>query len=161
VFALLFDMNQLWEGYIGALLRRAAGRRLDVATQEQNSALERAWSTEPGTVRPDFVVRTPDRTTVLLVADTKWRATPDGVPSDNELKQMFVYAELLNAPRAILLYPRTGPATERSGRFALSGRVCETKQLGVVDQHAWLGGAMQQQLETLLHALETKPNKAA
>jgi 5-methylcytosine-specific restriction enzyme subunit McrC len=160
VFALLFDMNLLWERYIGALLRRAAGRRLDISTQEQTVLWKEHGAPSRG-VRPDFVVRTLDRKTVLLVADTKWKVAPDGVPSDDDLKQMFVYAELLDAPRAILLYPSTGPATGRSGRFALRGRVCETKHLGVVEQQAWQGGLMQQHIEKLLHTLQTKPNEAA
>ncbi len=160
VFALLFDMNLLWERYVASLFRRAAGRRVDVATQEEN-VLWREPGSASRTVRPDLVVRTPDRKTVLLVADTKWKVEPTGIPSDDDLKQMFVYAELLDAPRAILLYPSTGPATGKSGRFALRGRVCETRHLGVVEQRAWLGGPMQQQVEALLQTLETKPNEAA
>jgi 5-methylcytosine-specific restriction enzyme subunit McrC len=160
VFALLFDMNILWERYVASLFRRAAGRSVDVSTQE-----EKVLWREPGaasrTVRPDLVVRTPDRKTVVLVADTKWKVAPDGVPSDDDLKQMFVYAELLDAPRAILLYPSTGPATGRRGCFALRGRVCETKHLGVVEQQAWMGGLMQQHIQDLLHTLQTKPNEAA
>lgn len=154
VFAVLFDMNLLWERYVASLFRRAAGRRFEVSTQESRSL----WR-EPGKpsrlVRPDLVVRPHGEKTVLLVADTKWKVAPDGVPSDEDLKQMFVYNELLGAPRAILLYPSTGAAIGRVGQYAERPRPhgCETMHLGVVAQHTWRGGQMVAQIEVLLQSL--------
>ncbi|MCC6556805.1 MAG: hypothetical protein IT372_27940 [Polyangiaceae bacterium] len=117
VFAVLFDMNILWERYVASLFRRAAGGRFDVSTQESTSL----WR-EPGmssrVVRPDIVVRARGGREVILIADTKWKVAPDGIPSDDDLKQMFVYNELLHSPRAVLLYPSTGPATGRQGAYA-------------------------------------------
>ncbi|MFO0591812.1 MAG: hypothetical protein U0441_29965 [Polyangiaceae bacterium] len=154
VFAILFDMNLLWERYVASLFRRAAGSRFDVSTQESRSL----WR-EPGkasrSVRPDLVVRPHGEKTVLLVADTKWKVAPDGTPSDDDLKQMFVYNELFGSPRAILLYPSTGSAVGRVGQYADRTRPhgCETMHLGVVAQHAWREQQMIARIEVLLQSL--------
>jgi 5-methylcytosine-specific restriction enzyme subunit McrC len=159
VFSVLFDMNILWERYVASLFRRAAGRRFEVSTQESTSL----WK-EPGTarriVRPDIVVRSADGE-VLLVADTKWKVVPDGAPSDDDLKQMFVYNELLGAPRAVLLYPGTGTVTGRAGSFAGRPHTCETVHLAVVADHQWRDKDMQEQVETLLASLVASPHEAA
>ncbi|MEZ4299792.1 MAG: hypothetical protein R3B70_32890 [Polyangiaceae bacterium] len=158
VFAILFDMNLLWERYVASLFRKVAGRRFDVVTQESRSL----WR-EPGQpsriVRADLVVRPRGEKRVLLVADTKWRDAPAGVPGDEELKQMFVYNELLGAPRAVLLYPSTGPATDRAGQFAARAHPhgCETLHLGVIAGEAWSRDRMMEQIEGLLRSLSAVP----
>jgi 5-methylcytosine-specific restriction enzyme subunit McrC len=166
VFAVLFDMNILWERYVAALFRRAAGQRFNVSTQ-QSTLLWRAPGTASRTVRPDIVVRVPGRNDVILVADTKWKVAPDGIPSDDDLKQMFVYNELFDAPRAVLLYPSTGLATGHQGAYAGRPRpsgcphLCATMHLGVVAEQEWQGEQMQAQIEALLQSVETKPSEVA
>jgi 5-methylcytosine-specific restriction enzyme subunit McrC len=159
VLSVLFDMNVLWERYVASLFRRVAGRRFEVSTQEAIPL----WQ-EPGAprrfVRPDIVVRAPGGKAVLLIADTKWKVAPDGAPSDDDLKQMFVYNELLHAPRAVLLYPITGPSTGRAGLYEGRSHRCETLHLGVVGQHAWRGGEMAAQIDELLQSLASVPEDA-
>ncbi len=149
VFSVLFDMNVLWERYVASLFRNAAGRRFDVSTQESTS-IWRAAGMASRTVRPDIVVRVPGKKTVLLVVDTKWKVAPDGIPSDDDLKQMFVYNELLAAPRAVLLYPSTGPATGRQGTYVGRAHHCATVHLGVVAEQHWRSGQMQAHINELL-----------
>ena len=161
VFALLFDMNLLWERYVASQFRRAAGRRFDVSTQETRSLWREAGSPSR-IVRADIVVRPAGEERVLLVADTKWRVVPDGVPSDDELKQMFVYNELLGAPRAVLLYPGTGAATGRVGQYAdrLRPHGCETMFLGVLAKHEWGGNQVTAQIEALLQRADVQRSTA-
>ncbi|MCA9643354.1 MAG: hypothetical protein KC492_21795, partial [Myxococcales bacterium] len=100
VFALLFDLNQLWEAYIATLLRSVAPPELRVATQH----VCKFWGGHVvRTVRPDLVIWRGD--TVQWIGDTKWRVPDHTGPKDNELKQMFVYNELLKAKRSLLIYP--------------------------------------------------------
>lgn len=152
VFAVLFDMNLLWERYVASLFRRAAGRQFDVTAQESLSL----WR-EPGkpsrVVRPDLVVRLHGRKEVLLVADTKWKVASDGAPTEDDLKQMFVYNELLDAPRAVLLYPSTGSPIDRVGQYADRPHGCETMHLGVAAQQGWKGAQMVAQIQSLLQSL--------
>lgn len=89
VFALLFDMNMLWERYIAVLFRRACPAGLEVSTQESR----RFWKTPEvpaKTVRPDVVLRKPGQPGAVLVADTKWKVLDGPTPSDSDLQQMFV-----------------------------------------------------------------------
>lgn len=152
VFSVLFDMNILWERYVASLFRRAAGRRFEISTQEATS-FWRQPASPSRIVRPDFIVRAPGRRDVLLLADTKWRVVPDGTPSDDELKQMFVYNELLGSPRAVLLYPASGAATGREGNYVGRAHRCATMHLGVVAEQQWRGDHMQAQIAGLLEAL--------
>lgn len=127
VFALLFDMNLLWERYIAALFRRCRGPGLEVNTQESRAFWKPAGATAR-TVRPDIVVRNGKQ--VQLIADTKWKLLDEAAPSDADLQQMFAYNELFGAPRAVLLYPRSGSAS-RSGAYAGRRHRCEVVELGV------------------------------
>lgn len=155
VFALVFDMNVLWERYISALFRRAVGRDLEVSTQER----KHFWTADgypSRKVRPDIVVRRRGDHRVVLVADTKWKVIGDGPPGDGDLKQMFVYNELLDAPTALLLYPAARASSGRRGRFAvragssLAAHWCETVHLGLLDGVAWSDAGLTAQISDLL-----------
>jgi 5-methylcytosine-specific restriction enzyme subunit McrC len=150
VFALLFDMNLLWERYIAALFRRARGAGIAVSTQEG-----RAFWKVPGSparsVRPDIVVRRGAE--VALIADTKWKLLDDSAPSDADLQQMFVYNELFAAPRAVLIYPASGGAPRR-GRYADRDHACEAVELGVFGEKGIDTAATQREVEGLVDAQE-------
>ena len=84
VFALLFDMNLLWERYIAVLLRRAAPAGLAINTQESHP-FWRPASHGARRVRPDVVVRD-DATADMLVIDT--HGSEEGPPLRRDLSQM-------------------------------------------------------------------------
>ena len=160
VFALLFDMNALWERYVATLLRRAAPRGLQVNAQERHVF----WTPQQHharRIRPDIVVRV-ERSDgagqALLVIDTKWKVPRQGLPSDDDLKQMFVYNELLLGPRSILLYPRTSTSFSVAGAFATKQHTCEQRHVGLFEAGAWSSRAIQQQLARLLDELTINPS---
>lgn len=161
VFALLFDMNALWERYVAALIRRANVPGLSVSTQERHLF----WSAEgyaSRRVRPDIVIRTEDASGIgrtLLVIDTKWKVPKNGLPSDDDLKQMFVYNELLGGARSILLYPATASALTLSGNYARRSHRCEQFNLGLFDASGWSTKAMADQLDRLLRELDPLLNR--
>jgi 5-methylcytosine-specific restriction enzyme subunit McrC len=152
VFALLFDMNMLWERFIAVLLRRVAHAGLRVCTQERYVFWEpqrHNWRK----VRPDIVVRAQGGDgdgQPLLVADTKWKVPSRGLPSDEDLKQMFVYNELLGGTRSVLLYPATSTSAAASGRFATKSHGCEQWHVGVGESGKWSTKAIRDRLGHLL-----------
>ena len=153
VFALLFDMNVLWERYVAALFRRAAVPGLVVTTQERPLFWQPAGH-DGRRVRPDIVVRlapqgeAPGKT--LLVLDTKWKTPSQARPSDDDLKQMFVYNELLEGARSVLLYPATAKSIGVRGTYARRAHSCEQMYLGLLDTKGWSTAAMHAQIQTLL-----------
>jgi 5-methylcytosine-specific restriction enzyme subunit McrC len=150
VFALLFDMNALWERYVAVLVRKVAPPGLAVHAQEQHPF----WLPQQKGVRrikPDIVVRNhSDR--ALLVIDTTWKVPSNGMPSDDDLKQMFVYNELLACARSILLYPWTTSAAPASGAFAVGGHGCEQGHVGVIEGAHWSTPRIMEQLREMLFA---------
>ena len=123
LLALLFDMNVLWEEYIGAIAKRSAPDGSCVRLQ--NSRL--FWRA-PGhrrSLRPDIVIERAGEP--FLIVDTKWKIPRDGRPSDADLKQMFAYNELFGVERSVLLYPTQARARDTvCGRFQNGPHTCET-----------------------------------
>lgn len=152
VFALLFDMNALWERYVATLLRRVTPRGLQVHAQERHVL----WTPQHHGVRrvkPDIVVRAenPDgEGRALLVIDTKWKVPPKGLPSDDDLKQMFVYNELLAGPRSVLLYPATSTSIPVAGTYATKQHTCEQRHLRMFEGGKWSSLEIKHQLTQLL-----------
>jgi 5-methylcytosine-specific restriction enzyme subunit McrC len=155
IFALLFDMNTLWERYIAALARRAAPAGMTVHTQERHDFWIRD-DREVRRVRPDIVVRRSGGTrsgTTLLALDTKWKVATTRAPADEDLKQMFVYNEVLRGGRAVLLYPLTTSLSALRGRFSGKEHRCDQVHVGVLEQDNWSSAAIQRQLSGLLSSL--------
>lgn len=109
-FALLFDMNVLFEEYVGRKLRtQLAAQGLAVGLQDARHHLMHA---EDGAghlfrLRPDIVVSEGART--RCIADTKWKRLDDkdrklGV-SQADLYQMLAYARRYACDRILMIYP--------------------------------------------------------
>ncbi len=109
-YALLFDMNKLFESYIARRLRAALlGFDLEVKLQDARYHLVRAEGARSGLfrLRPDLVVTR--GAAVVCVGDTKWkRLSPAerklGV-SQSDLYQMLAYANRYGCRRTWLIYP--------------------------------------------------------
>lgn len=112
---LLFSMNDLFEAYVAALLRRSMRHAgLTIETQggrlfcliEETKGGRRRFQT-----RPDIIVREKPGSAPIAIVDTKWKrlspATEDakhGV-SQADVYQMMAYAQLYGCPYVVLLYP--------------------------------------------------------
>jgi len=122
--SLLFPMNELFEAYVAALLRRAlGGTGLAVRAQgglrhclgEEGPPARNLFQT-----RPDLIVSTGAQP--LLVIDTKWKRldarlddAKQGV-SQADVYQLMAYGQLYRCPDVMLLYPHhpaLGPAPFR------------------------------------------------
>jgi 5-methylcytosine-specific restriction enzyme subunit McrC len=133
VFALLFDMNALWERYVGWLFRRAVPANWEVVEQESWTF----WQARPcpaRRVRPDAILRERGNCRNLLAIDAKWKAITDAAPADDDLKQMFVYNHLLGAPQSILVYPSVdGGWHQLDGRYVRCEHRCGSMGIGLFE----------------------------
>lgn len=115
VFALLFDMNALFEAYVERALRGVPGIRV----QTQRHA--RFWLPSAGPtswVKPDLLLFE-EGITAPMVLDTKWKIPERGRPSDDDLRQVFAYLHTFGGREAALVYPCASESQRAiSGTFA-------------------------------------------
>jgi len=111
--SLLFEMNVLFEKYIGRILSRAlAGTGLRASSQGGHQDCLYEGDIGRFRTRPDIIIRYDEH--IQLIIDTKWkRMTPriddpkQGV-SQADVYQMMAYGRLYNCPKVMLLYPHHG-----------------------------------------------------
>ncbi len=123
LLTLLFDMNALWEEYIFRILQKHKTDEIEVSFQNS----DKFW--ENKRIRPDIVLKTKNETFVI---DTKWKIIEANNPSDDDLKQMFVYNLHWKAEKTLLLYPKTNQIDSNFVTFHFDnlGKKCK---LGFVD----------------------------
>ena len=102
VLAILFDMNDLWEEYFYRQLYKHKPATWEIRSQ----CSKKFWESENTIkcIRPDIVLED-SQTKKTIIFDTKWKLPDNNKPSDNDLKQMYVYDEYWNSTNAILVYP--------------------------------------------------------
>ncbi|AML51749.1 McrC family protein [Falsihalocynthiibacter arcticus] len=132
--ALLFEMNTLFEEYVGRQISRAlAGTELTVSLQGGRRYCLTSVDTERGhfQTKPDILIRRAG--TVTHVIDAKWKRISSQIDdpklgvSQSDVYQMMAYAQLYGAPRLTLLYPHhPGLGSEElvHARHRITG--CET-----------------------------------
>lgn len=122
-FSLVFEMNTLFEEYIGRMVRRALmGSGLEVRLQgPANHVLAEESGTLRFATRPDVVV---SREGVpVLIIDTKWKRLA-GAADDSkqgveqaDVYQMIAYSRVYECRRLMLLYPHHSGVGAEEGRF--------------------------------------------
>lgn len=117
LFSLLFDMNLLWELYIFNILKKYEST-YNYNVSYQNSKL--FWNTKR--IKPDIILQ---HNNVNYVIDTKWKKIIPSNPSDNDLKQMFVYNEYWSSSKSLLLYPYTNYEDTDWINFTNSHQYCK------------------------------------
>lgn len=134
MLTLLFDMNVLWEEYIFRILQKHKPEGIEVSFQNS----DKFW--ENKRIRPDIVLKTEDE---IYVIDTKWKIVSSDNPSDDDLKQMFVYNLHWKAEKSILLYPRTDQTDSAFGTFHYNNhnRKCKLGFLDITQNNLIMKGA--------------------
>ena len=121
VFSLLFDMDRVFEGFISAMVRRAA-RTLGDGTRVFPQARTRRRHLMDGAqggilnLKPDILVEGPGG---RLVIDTKWKRLGSltqrrqaGLAAA-DLYQLYAYTRRYGVGRSVLLFPRVPGSVER------------------------------------------------
>ena len=111
VFALMFDMNNLFERTVLHLLTVEARRRND-GTVVLRPESRRFWNRMY--LRPDILIQ---RENERIIIDTKWKLPATGGPDEHDLRQVFTYGLYFSAGKVILLYPGTDTDRGLSGKF--------------------------------------------
>ena len=111
-YALLFEMNVLFEEYVARLLARALADT-DLSVAAQGGHRDCLFDGEAGRfrTRPDLIVRRGSR--ISLIIDTKWKRItriddPKQGVSQADVYQLMAYGRLYNCPSVVLLYPHHG-----------------------------------------------------
>ena len=110
-FALLFDMNLVFEEFVYQRLRKLARSREFIVHRQTTRSL---WGETK--VRPDIVVELPDGKGRVVI-DTKWKVLTHPRPTAQDLHQLYVYNQLFEAHRGILLYPDVHHLATQHRRF--------------------------------------------
>ena len=111
-FALLFEMNILFEEYVARLLARAlAGTGLRVSAQGGHRDCLFDGETGRFRTRPDLIVRRGNQIAVII--DTKWKRItriddPKQGVSQADVYQLMAYGRLYDCSLVVLLYPHHG-----------------------------------------------------
>ena len=110
-FALLFDMNRLFESYVAQFVRRSLiGTGLHATAQGGRLyCLKCDDGSELFQTRPDILIK--QGTKVVQIIDTKWKRVggskddrKDGI-SQADVYQMMAYSRLYKCPEMTLVYP--------------------------------------------------------
>lgn len=120
-FALVFDMNLLFQEFLVNFIRRHRDDVLSPALQScdlvsQSKGIQYYLATHEDTspvfrLKPDLSFRAPDKTFPLLL-DAKYKVLDLhdrklGI-DQGDLYQMYAYAQKYACPRIVMLYPQTG-----------------------------------------------------
>lgn len=137
-FALLFEMNTLFEQYVAVTLRRAlAGLDFRVTLQSPKSyaLVEEDTGRKRFQTIPDIVVSRRGR--IELIIDTKWKRLQAAIDdpkrgvSSADVYQLLAYAQTHDAPRLMLLYPHHRRLDRPAGLQADHRIVGTERRLGV------------------------------
>lgn len=127
-FALLFDMNQLFESYVGVVAKRVFAKDgLKVTLQGPTRHLARVASGSPVfQLKPDIVARSGDG--IAFIIDTKWKRLKEQVyregVTSSDVYQMYAYSTQYASPDVLLLYPHhrdLGKWTPRRAEYWVNG----------------------------------------
>lgn len=125
-FSLLFEMNTLFEEFVGRVLRKALrGTDLSVQLQgpQKHALIERPSGKARFATRPDIVVSRSGKP--LLVIDTKWKRLKGAIEHPKrgvgqaDVYQMMAYAHVYECDRLMLLYPHHHELAEQEGVVAI------------------------------------------
>lgn len=124
-FSLLFEMNTLFEEFIGRKLKqRLAGSGLSVSLQggrlyclEDEQSGQLTFQT-----RPDILIRRNGQ--IVHIIDTKWKRISSEIDdpkrgvSQSDVYQMMAYGQVYNCPCLTLLYPHNDSLGELTGMLS-------------------------------------------
>lgn len=145
-FALLLDMNRVFEEFVYKRLRKLAPLHGWVVRRQ---TVRQLWGETK--VRPDIVVERSGPSDCVVI-DTKWKVLTHSRPAAEDLHQLYVYNQLFQAQKGILLYPKVYDLPVRRQRFDGPGEsYAELNYLEIADeQRVGLSPRLDEQLVRML-----------
>ena len=118
------------------LKREESSKGITVSRQQRADFWRPAESNYSKIIKPDIVLRYNNE---IIIVDTKWKIIDDLVPSDDDLKQMFVYNLYWKCNRSVLLYPADNENSKKGDYhdFDLPGNVkrnCAVQTISVLKE---------------------------
>ena len=105
--ALLFDVNVLFESYVGNFIKKSFS-----GTILQHSEKHLVESPKNFRLRPDIFLK--DK----FIADTKWKIVKSGDDiSQADLYQLYAYGKKYECGRLYLVYPRISGVDQKAMKF--------------------------------------------
>ena len=125
-FSLLFEMNTLFEEFVGQMLKRAlagTGLHVDLQGPRSHALIECESGRNRFATKPDIVIsRDGER---QLVIDTKWKRLKGQIDDpklgvgQSDVYQMMAYSHVYNCEHLLLLYPHHNELGADEGILAL------------------------------------------
>lgn len=125
-FSLLFEMNKLFEEFVGRVLRstlRETDLRVHLQGPQGYALVDQQSGARRFITRPDIVVCRNGRP--VLVIDTKWKRLKGAIEDPKrgvgqaDIYQMMAYAHVYDCNRLMLLYPHHHELAEEEGMMAV------------------------------------------
>lgn len=168
-FSLMFDMNRLFEEYIGEMAKEAFADK-KVQLQGPQKAMLKQSGNDAFWGKPDISISSGN--TVEHIIDTKWKQLDSDTPyrgvAQSDIYQMLAYSNRYACADLILLYPHSGNGAEgvldtytvQNNKDSDSGSKIRiaTIQLNDMDN---LNSAVIKRLKNLMPNEETAPQKVA
>ena len=119
-FALLFDMNLLFENYVGNYLKKNH-KNYEIKLQDGKHHLAYLNGYGKFLLKPDFIISNKENKNIII-ADTKWKILSEnkgnnGV-SQEDMRQLYAYGTKYNdVENMYLIYPKSNEIKERRYDF--------------------------------------------
>ena len=145
-FALLFDMNVLFESFVAYHLKKYVANKkceYEIKTQDKSKHLlkydEQGKECNQFQIMPDLVCRNAkDNNQTLFIADTKWKILDfnrnDYGISQSDLYQLFAYLAKYQCDKGYLIYPKIADSSVRESsptqeaqiprKFTYKAKIC-------------------------------------
>lgn len=109
-FALLFDMNRLFESYVGNFIKKKLPSAILQHQGKYLTEKPRGFS-----LKPDIFLRYKNQN---YIADTKWKIvkSKDDI-SQADLYQLYAYGKKYNCGKLYLIYPRISGVDQKAMKF--------------------------------------------
>lgn len=152
--AFLIDMNQLFEAYVAQQLRKLLRPWLTLRDQYPGHL---DLGRQVG-IRPDLVFEREERR--VLVADTKYKLSADGLGRADDYYQLLAYTTVLGLPAGLLVYCHSGSGVApREVRVRQGGQRLWSQAVRVTGSRADLERSMAE-LASLVLALSQAPHQS-
>ncbi|MBQ7675447.1 MAG: McrC family protein [Campylobacter sp.] len=132
-YALLFDMNLLFESFVASCFKKHSGG-WEIKTQSSSKYLLASGGENLFKMRPDILASSGENVVIL---DTKWKIinSIDDI-SQGDLYQIFAYMEKYKSIKNVLIYPKIGHKVDLKYRYKANNKELEILFFEIFDENA-------------------------